>query len=66
MAVMHILLTTKLKLKEKLDLIYKLIFLLAMKQKINKKFEMIAKFLSKKTLSLMNQSFNIRIREAQN
>lgn len=59
MAVIYMLLTIKLKLKEKWHLAYRLVLLLVIKQKINEEFEIVFKFLLGKMLFLMNQSFDI-------
>lgn len=61
MAILYKLSTTKLKLKIKNHFIYKQIFLLFTKPRINKKFEMVSKFLLKKILFLINLSFVIKI-----
>lgn len=66
MAVIYILLTTKLKLKSKQCLVYKPILLLAIKLRINKKFEIMPKFLLKEILFLISLSSIIRTKQAQN
>lgn len=59
MAVMHILLTTKLKLKEKWHLAHRLVLLLTIKQGINGGFGMVSEFLFEEISSLISQSFDI-------
>lgn len=64
MAVMHILLTTKLKLKAKWYLVYGLVFLLAIKLRINRRFEIELEFLIEEILSLISLSSVIKTGQA--
>lgn len=66
MVVIYMLLVTKLKLKEKWHLAHRLVLLLAMKQRINRRFGMVPKFLLEKTSFFISQSFDIKTGPDQN
>lgn len=65
-ALIYVLSTIKRKLKAKWYFIYGLIFLLAMKPRINEEFRMVPKFLLKEMLFLMSLSSVIKTGQAQN
>lgn len=66
MAIIYILLATKLKPKAKQHLAHKLIFQFSRKRKIHKRFGMILRFSLEKMLFLINLTFVIKIKQAQN